>query len=58
MGLVEPVLTNAGIDAIPQKARDYMSWGSIFRHTAILIGTVFVVSAMVYLAVRVIAFEF
>jgi hypothetical protein len=35
-----------------------MSWGSIFRHTAIIIGTVFVISAMVYLAVRVIAFEF
>ena len=35
-----------------------MNWGSIIRHTAITIGTVFVISAMVYLAVRVIAFEF
>jgi len=35
-----------------------MSWGSIFRHTAIIIGIIFVISAMVYLAVRVIAFEF
>ena len=35
-----------------------MSWGLIFWHTAIIIGTVFVIGAMVYLAVRVIAFEF
>lgn len=35
-----------------------MNWGSIFRNAAIIIGTVFVICAMIYLAARVIAFEF
>jgi hypothetical protein len=35
-----------------------MNWGSVFRRMAIIIGTLFVLSAMVYFAVRMIAFEF
>jgi hypothetical protein len=34
-----------------------MNWGPIVRHAAIIIGAVFVASAMAYLAVRLITFE-